>query len=236
MLTQLRDRIAREQGKLATLQAKDDPVLSARIKSGAVFFQLARYDETRVLMNALLPAATSADDQKLILYFLALSYISQNNVEKSVAAYDQFQSHFKGDPIAERLPLLMGNLFLTSAKPDGSRAEHYFSEFSALYPKSPLRDTVLLEQANASASLGRYDEALSTLDKFLKGNPKRELAATAEISRARVLRSKHDLPGSLAAYKKVRDTYAGLPEAEEAVSGSAGRCCKPTTLRARPTS
>lgn len=219
LLTALRDRIAREQGKLVTLQAKDDPVMSARIKCGVVFFQLGRYDETRVLLNALLSSATVADDQKQILYFLTLSYIAQNNLEKAVTAYDQFQSQYKGDPIAEQLPRLMGQLFLSGAKPDGAKAEHYFDEFAKLYPKSRSRDAALLEMAGASLALGRFDEALSTLDKFLKTNPKRELAASGEAMRAQVLRTKGDLPGALAAYKKVRDTYTDQPSAQEAAFG-----------------
>lgn len=215
-LARLGDRLTREQGKLADLNAKPDPVLAARIRSGGVFFQLERYDETRVLMNALLPSATQADDQKAVLFYLAQSYINQKNIDKAVAAYNDFQSHFKGDPIAEGLPLAMGNMYLAAAQPDGARAEQYYDEFEKLYPRSNQRETVLLQRASSSASLGRYDEALAALDKFMAGNPKRELAAAAESVRASVQRSKRDLPGSLATYKKVRDTYAGLPLADEA--------------------
>ncbi len=167
-------------------------------------------------MNALLPSATRADDQKLILYLLTLSYASQNNVDKAVAAYNQFQGSFKGDPLGESLPRLIGRLYLGQNPPDGARAQQYFDEFTRLYPKSRERGAALLEQAEIATSLGRYDEALGALNRFLQDKPKRELAARAEMTRARIFASKRDLPGALAAFKKVRDTYAGLPEAEEA--------------------
>jgi TolA-binding protein len=209
-------QLTREQGKLATLQGKDDPVLTARLQCGAVFYQLQRFDETRVLMNALAPVATRPDDEKTVLYYTAMSYAGQKAIDKAVAAYDKFQAKYSGDPIAENLPLIIGNLFQTGDNPDAERANKYFAEFSKLYPKSGLRDLVMLQQANASLSLKKYDEALGTLDKFIKTKPKRELLATAELTRAIALQAKGDLNGALAAFKGVRDAYADRPDAEDA--------------------
>ena len=213
---QLDERRLFEQGKLEALQAKTDPVLTARLKGGGVYCNLRKYDEARVLLNTLLPSIKSADDDKLALDYLTLSYIGQNLVERAVAAYDRFQAKYAGDPVAENLPLAVGNLFLTGEKPDPARANRYFAEFEKLYPKSRLRETALLQQAAASASLGRYDEALKTLDTFLAGKPKRELLAAAELSRARILKDQRKFDVAVAAFRKVRDTYGGLPEAEEA--------------------
>ena len=213
---QLDERRLLEQGKLEALHAKVDPVLSARIKCGAVYCNLQKYDEARVLMNTLLPSIKSADDEKLALYYLTLSYVGQNLVDKAVAAYDKFQAKYAGDPVAENLPLAVGNLFLTGEKPDPARANQYFAEFEKLYPKSRLRETALLQQAAASASLGRYDQALKTLDTFLAGKPKRDLLAAAELSRARILKDQKNFDGALTAFRKVCDTYQDLPEGEEA--------------------
>ena len=205
-----------EQGKLEALQAKDDPVLTARIKGGAVYCSLQEFDEARVLMDALLPVVTKADDEKAALAYVVLSYAGQGLDDKAVAAYEKFQAKYAGDPVGERLPLVIGSLFLTAEKPDAARANQYFAEFAKLYPKSRLRETVLLEQAAASASLGRYDEALKTLNTFLAGKPKRELQATAELARARILKDKKDLDGALTAFRKVQDAYKDLPEGAEA--------------------
>ena len=206
----------REQSKLEALQAKEDPVLGARIKSGAVYCNLQRYDEARVLMNTLLPVATKPADEKLALYYTVLSHAGQKLVPKAVAAYDQFQAKFAGDPVAENLPLVMGGLFADAAKPDPALANKYFDEFRRLYPKSRLRETALLAQAANADALGHYDDALKTLDAFLKGQPRRELAATAEETRAFVLRDKKDFPGALTAFRKVRDIYKDRPEGEDA--------------------
>ncbi len=216
LLRQLESRISREQGKLASLQGKEDSVLTARLQCAAVFYQQNRYDETRVLMNTLAPVATRPDDEKSVLCFIALSYAGQNNTAKAVAAYDKFQAKYAGDPIAENLPLVMGAMFMGGAAPDASRANRYFAEFTKYYPNSNLRDVAMLQQASTSASLKRYDEALQTIDGFLGTSPKRELVAAAELTRAGVLKDKGDFPGALAAYRKVRDTFADRPEAEDA--------------------
>jgi outer membrane protein assembly factor BamD (BamD/ComL family) len=215
-IRQLDQARLREAGKLGTLQAKEDPVLTARLKSGAAFYYLEQYDATRVLMSALLPEAAKPEDQKLALYYIPLTYAAQNQTAQAVAAYDKFQAKFSGDPLAENLPLVIAGLFQGGPKPDAARALHYLDDFNRLYPKSRLRESALLEQATAAASQGHYDEALGTLDQFLKGNPKRELAASAELSRARILMDKGDLPNALAAFTKVRDTYKDLPQAEQA--------------------
>ena len=213
---QLDEQRLREQGKLEALQANEDPVLSARIKSGAVYYDLQRYDETRVLLTTLLPGIRKPDDEKLALYYIALSYAGQKNVDKAVAAYDNFQAKYSGDPIAENLPLIIGELFANAPKPDPARATKYFDEFNRLYPHSRLRETALLAQAVNADALQHYDDALRTLDTFLQGKPRRELTATAEETRAMVLKDKKDYDGALAGFKKVRDTYTDRPEAEEA--------------------
>jgi outer membrane protein assembly factor BamD (BamD/ComL family) len=216
-IRQLDQARLREAGKLGALQAKDDPVLTARLKAGAVFFQLERYDETRVLMTALLPEATRPDDQKLALYYLPMTYAAQKQVDKAVAAYDAFQARYSGDPIAENLPLVISHLFMDGPKPDAARADHYLAEFNRLYPQSRrYGETALLEEATTAASLGHFNEAIGTLDKFLQGKPKRELAAAAALSRARIILDQGDLSKALAAFTEVRHDYQERPEAEQA--------------------
>lgn len=205
----------REQGKLEALQAKDDPVVGARIKCGAAYCDLQRYDEARVLVSTLLPSIKKAEDEKLALYYTVLSYAGQKLIAKAVMAYDQFQARYSGDPVAENLPLLIGGLYADAPKPDPAAASKYFDEFTRLYPKSRLRETALLAQAANTDALGHHNEALKILDNFLQDKPRRELAATAEETRALVLRDKKDYPGALAAFRKVRDTYKDRPEGEE---------------------
>ena len=210
------ERRLREQGKLEALQAKEDPVLGARIESGAVYSGLQRYDETRVLMATLLPAIRKPEDEKKALYYITLSYAGQKLVDKAVAAYDRFQAKYSGDPQGENLPLAISALFQGGGrKADPVLANKYLDEFSRLYPKSNRRETVLLAQAANADALGHYDDALRTLDAFLQARPRRELVATAELTRATVLKDKQDLDGALAAFRKVRDTYQDRPEGEE---------------------
>ena len=132
----------REQGKLEALQKKDDPVLAARIKAGGVFYSLRKYDETRVLMQALLPSVKKPEDEKLALNYLALSYAVQNLTDKAVAAYDRFQAKFPGDPAAENLTFTDGESCSRPAtSPTRPWPRNTSMSSAGVYPKShPARD------------------------------------------------------------------------------------------------
>ena len=202
----------REVGKLAALKGRDDEAITARVKSGAAFFGLREYDATRVLMTALAPEAKKPEDDKYVLYYTALSYAAQNNVDKAVPAYEGFQAKHAGDPIAENLPLVIAGLFPS----DPGKAEKYLGDLAKYYPRSRLREMAMLQQAQILSQEHKYAEAVKTLDDFLRGNPKREYAAMAELARAAALKDNKDLDGALANYKKVRDNYKDRPQAEEA--------------------
>ena len=209
----LSEQIARENTKLGALKAKEDPVVTARVKCGAVFFSLRQYDETRVLMNALAPsAAKKPEDEKLVLSFTTLSYAAQNAVDKAIAAYDKFQAKYTGDPTGENLPFALSQLFPT----EPAKAEKYLGDLKKNYPNSRLREMAMLSQAQVYAQQRKYDDAIKTLDAFLKGNPKREYAAMAELARAAALKDNKKLDDALAGYKKVRDSFKDQPQAEEA--------------------
>lgn len=212
--------LRREMTKLGQLQAReDDPALSARLRCAVVFYQLKKYDETRVLLGALAPLVTKPADEKIVGLYTALALAAQGALEPAAEAYERFQAKFAGDPSAEPLPLALGSMFLR-ASPQGpdaaARAGKYFDDFARLYPGSRLRDVALVEAAEVSARAGKFDAALKTLDDVLKTKPRTEVAAAAELTRARVLREKGDLANALADFKKVRDTFAGRPEAAEA--------------------
>ena len=208
----LAEQTARENTKLGALKAKEDPVVTARVKCGAVFFSLRQYDETRVLMNALAPVAKKPEDEKLVLSFTTLSYAAQNAVEKAIAAYDKFQAKYTGDPTGENLPFALSQLFPT----EPAKAEKYLGDLKKNYPNSRLREMAMLSQAQVYAQQRKYDDALKTLDAFLAGNPKREYAAMAELARAAALKDNKKLDDALAGYKKVRDSFKDQPQAEEA--------------------
>lgn len=202
----------RESSKLAALKAKPDTVIAARVKSGAAFFGLRQYDETRVLLTALGAEAKRPEDAKSILYYTVMTYAAQNAIDRAVAAYDKFYTNFPADPVAENLPVVLAGLFPA----DPAKADHYLGELAKLYPNSRLRDRAMLQQAQVFSQQRKYPDAIKTLDEFLKGNPKREYAAMAELARATALKDNRDLEGALTGYKKVRDTYKDRPQAEEA--------------------
>ena len=214
-LDALRDH---EAVKLETVKGKPDLTVSARIKVGQIFLQEKEYDGARVLLHQLQQFAEDEEQKKTLQYYVTLSYASQRLTEQAVKAYDEFQSAYKADPIADNLPLVIGSLFLTNdpATNNPEKAVEYFKESIALYPAGRCIDTTLTQQATALIQLKQYDEAISTFRNFLKKNPKPELAVAAEFGIALVLKDTGKVGEAIEQFKKVRTTYPGTPQAEQA--------------------
>lgn len=210
--------IDKEQEKLAAFKDRADETVTAKIKSGQIFSQLGKPDETRVVMSYIdqMGLATEPEQKKAVLYQIARSYALQNLTEKAVEKYNAFQAAYKADPSAQDLPLLMGAMYLSDTKiKDPDRAMKYFEETAQLYPNSKASSAAVLMQAQALIQLKRFDDALKILNETLEKNPAKELAIDAEFFRASVYAQTGKMAEALAAYKKVRDTYAGTPQAEQ---------------------
>ena len=99
---------------------------------------------------------------------------------------------------------------------DPDKATKYFTEAATLYPNTKVASTAVLMQAQAMIQLKRYDEALKVLDDTLAKKPAKDLAVDAEFYRASIFAETGKTADAVAAYKKVRDTYGGTPQAEQA--------------------
>jgi len=219
---QLGRTMEKESEKLATIEGRPDQALTAKIKMGEVYFHLARYDESRTLLKYLTPIVTDEDQKKEVAYYLAMSYASQNAATKGAnkelgktteAAYEAFKKQYPTDQIGENLGLVVGAGFITS-QPE--KAIKYSQDFLGSYPKSKLRNAALAQQAAAYAQMENFDEAIKMYDSTLAGNPPKDVAAAAEFSKAVILQKQKKIPEALAAFKNVREKYAGLEQAEEA--------------------
>lgn len=214
-LQRLRDH---EQEKMAALKERGDQTVSAQIKVGMAFFVQECWDEARVLFNQM--EQFTGDDQqqkKEILFHKTLSYASQGLLDKANAGYEEFQQKFKGDPMAENLPVVMGVLYMNDAKAkDLNKAISLFKEALTLYPKNRFANDALIQQANAYLQLGDHDQALATYKQLLASNPSQEIAGATEFGIATIHRETNKQAEALAAYKTVRDKYPGTVYAEQA--------------------
>ena len=207
-----------EIAKMGTINGKSDATIGAEIKIGIIYFLQQKYDESRVILSQVKQFADKDLQKKQLLYYIALSYVSQNIADKAVAAYDEFQAEFKSDPIADNLPLAMGVMFL-SATPgvnDPDKAIHYFTESLQVYPKGRYAAETVAQQAGALLQLKRYDEALKLYKDFLATNPKKELAGSAELGLAAINKETGHIDDALAGYKSVCEKYPGTREEEQA--------------------
>ena len=212
--------IEKEQEKLAQFKERGDDTVTAKIKCGQIFSQLGKNDETRLLMSFIeqMGLATEPEQKKLVLYYITRSYAAQNLAAKAEEKYNAFQAAYKGDPLAQDLPLLMGAMYLSEdpklKNPD--KATKYFAEAAQLYPNTKAAATAVLMQAQAMIQLKNFDEALKVLNDTLAKNPAKDLAVDAEFYRASIFAQTGKTAEAIAAYKKVRETYPGTPQAEQA--------------------
>ncbi len=212
------NRVADKEGeKVAIIEARADQTVTAKVKSGMIFFQLSKLDEARVMFSFSEPFTEDEDLKKQIAYFTTLTYAIQNKVEKALESYDAFQAAHKGDKIAENLDLVMGGMFL-SPDPKINNAEkaiEFFKRGIEGYPDGRYTSELMMQQAMAQIQLGKFDEAQKVLQDFIARKPAPELAVAAEFGLGIVLMKTDKTDEAIKTFHAVRDKYAGTPQAED---------------------
>ncbi len=206
----------KETGKLEALKAKDDLTMPAKIKTSQIYLQEKKYDEARILIKWLQKYVQDAAQKKDLLYYLTLTYTSQNLRDQAVLAYNNYQAAHKGDPQGDNLPLLVGSLFLSVPPPDAEKALQYFKTGREQYPQGRFMAETVAQEATALVQLRRFDEALKSLQAFIATKPRVDLAAQAQFNLANIYRDTGKADEAIAAYKVVRDEYKDSQFAEQA--------------------
>lgn len=213
LLKRLEQDNLRALTKLEQLKSKEDPIARALQKSAEILFQKSEYNAARTLLRHVQPFIAGEEDQKKNLYFKVLTYALQNEEQKAVEGYTEFQSAHKGDKVAENLPLSMGNMFLNLGKP--AEAMPYFDESLKLYPEGELSAVTVVSKAAAQSALGQQQEAIKSLRAFLATKPKPELAVIAKAALASNLKDTGEWEESIKAYSEVKSEFPGTPQALE---------------------
>ncbi|HYR57856.1 MAG TPA: tetratricopeptide repeat protein, partial [Chthoniobacteraceae bacterium] len=208
----------KEMEKLAGFEQRPDETVTAKLKSGQIFFQLGKLDEARVLLSFIEPFADTPEVKKECAYYITMTYPLQFVMDKAEERYKAFQGEYKGDAIAQNLQLVMAAGFLGAKDPKLQKPEkaiEYCKEGIEIYPKGKFAADLLSVQASALIGLKRYDEALDLLKKFIATNPPKELAAAAEFNLAILFKDTDKLAESLKTFKAVREKYPNTAQAEQ---------------------
>jgi TolA-binding protein len=213
LLKQLERENIRELTKLEELKNKPDQVASAVQKMGEIFYQQGRVNAARTLLRHVSPHLRTDDDKKRNLYFTTITYAMQGLNDAAMENYEAFQAAHKGDPIADNLPVTMGNMLLAQNKP--GEAIKFFDESIAIYPEGRLAGLSVVSKAAAEARLGRHDSAAKTFRDFLAKNPPPAVGVVAQAGLAGVYRDTAKWPEAIEEYKKVVENFAGTPQAVE---------------------
>jgi len=212
--TQLDKDNERELRKLSEITSKPDQTAPALLKLAEIFFNAGKYNQSRVVITHVSPFLTSDDEKMRALYYKTTTYAIQGAAEPAVKGYEEFQSTHKGKPIADNLPFLIGNLFLSRG--NNAEAIRYFDESLAIYPQGRLAGLSVAQKAQAQVGLRQYDEALRTFQGSLEKSPSPEVAVVAQSGIANIYRDTAKWDEAIPAYKLVGERHPGTPQAVEA--------------------
>ncbi len=204
----------RELKKLAELQGKPDQTATAVLKMGEIFFQQGKNNEARVLLTHVNPFLTADPDKKRALYFKTMTYALQNASDRAPAGYNEFVAKYKGDPLADNLPVAMGTMYLGINNPN--EAVRYFDESLTLYPNGRFAGLSVVSKASAETRLGKLAEAQKTFQDYLAKNPPPEIGVIAQSGLAGIYKDTQKWDDAIAAYKTVKEKYPGTPQAVDA--------------------
>ncbi len=204
----------RELKRLSSVQSKADQTTPAMLKMAQIFFNQGRLNAARVLLSHLSPFLTADGEKKTALYYNTMTYAMQNVADKAVPLYDEFQSSYKADPIAQNLPLVIGNLYLSANDPQ--KAADYFDESLTIYPDGRFAGLSAVSRATALSRLGKADEAFKTFQDFLAKNPNPAEGVVAQMGLAGILKDTAKWDEAIAAYQTAIETYPKMPQIVEA--------------------
>ncbi len=214
LIKQLNRDNERELKKMAELQGKPDQTATAFLKMAEIFFQQGDNNAARVILKHIAPFLTEDDDKKRELYFTTMTYARQNAADRAPAGYTAFQAKYKGDPLADNLPVVMGNMYLGVNNP--TEAIRLFDESLALYPKGRFAGLSVVSKASAETRLGKFADAQKTFQTFLSQNPPPEIGVIAQAGLAGIYKDTQKWDDAIAAYQVVKEKFAGTPQAVEA--------------------
>lgn len=204
----------RELKKLAELQAKPDQTATALLKMAEIYFQQGKNNQARVILDHVKTFLQQEEDKKRALYFTAMTYALQNAVDRAPGLYNEFTSKYKGDALADNLPVVMGSMYLNLDKP--TDAVGYFDQSLALYPNGRFVGLSVVSKASAEKRLGKIDDAMRTFQSFLAKNPPAEIGVIAQSELASIYKDTQKWDEAIAAFKMVKDKYPGTPQAVDA--------------------
>ena len=205
----------RELKKFSELQGKPDQTAIALLKMAEIYFQQGKNNEARVVLKHVSPYLTGGQDKKRALYFTTMTYALQNAADRATVGYDEFQSKYKGDALADNLPLAMGSMYLSLNNP--KEAIRYFNESLAIYPYGRFTGLSVVQKASAETRLGNLADALKTFQDYLtQQNPPPEIGAIAQAGVAGIHKDTRKWDDAIIAYNVIKTKYAGTPQAVEA--------------------
>lgn len=104
---------------------------------------------------------------------------------------------------------------MAGLKNDYATQVNLLSSLVSQYPNSSLVPMAMLEKSDALVSLGKSDEAVSTIDQLIKSYPSSGEARHAMLQKAVIYRNKGEQNKAVETYRKLVQTY---PTSEEAVA------------------
>ena len=154
--------------------------------AGKKYFDNKKYSEATIsFLNAVQKDARNRDAR----YYLALSYLNQQDVSRAVGQLKGLLENYPDDVEAN---LQLGRIYLAAASaqrnPDFSRQAEDLAQ--KILSKDPQNVQALILSANASAGLQDLTSSVNSLEKAINVDPK-NTAALISLGRTRVLQKNY---------------------------------------------
>ena len=219
-----------EEQKLDRYKTGQDQYLAAKLALARIYLFQKKPDESRTLIRYLMGQEEllkgDKDAMPTVTAMLSLSYAEQNNVEKTLAGYEEFRSKFKGDANGDNLPLLLAKLLIDSGKPEHvDKAIAVVNDGMADYKPWRFVGEANALLASALMRKGDFDAAKKVIKDVLGGPnpPKDDVFVTLQYALANILerqaQEKQDsalADQAIQTYQTVIDKFSTHPLREDA--------------------
>ena len=208
-----------EEDKLERYKTGQDQYLASKLALARIYLFLKKPDESRTLLRYLAAQEELIKGDKeappQVSSMTALTYAEQNNLEKTLAGYEEFRAKFKSDANGDNLPLVVAKLLIDSEKEENiQKAITVVNDGMTDYKDWRFVGDANALLASALTKLGKYEEALKAIDTATATNPKDDTASALLFTRATILdamaREKQDAAKAdeaIGAYNVVIEKY-----------------------------
>ncbi len=217
-VVQARQRLQTEQAKLEQFKNGPDFYVSAAIRIAVCYMAQEKWDEAQILCRHLLrnlEGDAVKQERKVVLDTMFRVQVGRKDPDAAQKYYDEFQTEFPKDPVAQDNGLFLGKVYWMNERYDD--ALKAIDRATKEYPTGTSAEEALVTKASVFLSKNAPQQALTQIQSYLKQYPpgKGKFVADSEYRLAQVNQQLGNLADALKGFRDVRTKHADQPFIED---------------------